>query len=131
MECQLVFSENDVDDDFTENGARYIVENVFEELDSPGEWYLNITNVKLSYFPYPDEKIDSISAFALVLPELIRFEGDPEYNRFIENISFRNIKFIYTNYDLPAGDVNDAQVSAEISAAISMKGTRRVDTHFS
>ena len=28
-------------DDFTENGARYIVENVFEGLDAPGEWYLN------------------------------------------------------------------------------------------
>ncbi|MHC4521122.1 MAG: hypothetical protein ACYTAS_21215, partial [Planctomycetota bacterium] len=28
-------------DDFSENGARYIVENVFEGLDEPGEWYLN------------------------------------------------------------------------------------------
>jgi hypothetical protein len=28
-------------DDFNEEGARYIVENVMEELDSPGEWYLD------------------------------------------------------------------------------------------
>jgi hypothetical protein len=27
-------------DDFTAEGARYVVENVFEGLDRPGEWYL-------------------------------------------------------------------------------------------
>ena len=38
-------------DDFTEDGARYIVENVFEGLDAPGEWYLNRHTGVLFYYP--------------------------------------------------------------------------------
>ncbi len=34
-------------------GDRYYVENVFEELDSPGEWYLNRQTGVLSYMPKP------------------------------------------------------------------------------
>ena len=29
-------------DDFTTNGARYYVGNVFEALDTPGQWYLHL-----------------------------------------------------------------------------------------
>ena len=39
-------------DDFTEDGARYIVENVFEGLDAPGEWYLNRRTGQLFYYPH-------------------------------------------------------------------------------
>ena len=111
-------------DDFTENGARYIIENVYEEIDTPGEWYLDRTSGKLTYFPYPDEQPDQISVYAPVLSELIRLEGDPENHKFVENITFRNLEFRYTNFELPKGNSNDNQGSASINAAISLKGAR-------
>jgi len=114
-------------DDFTENGARYIVENVYEELDAPGEWYLDRKTGKLSYYPFPDEQPGQMSVYAPVLPELIRFEGDPENQKFVENITFRNIEFRFTNFELPKGNSNDRQGSASVTSAITLKGARNCE----
>ena len=36
------------------HGARYCLENVFEALDTPGQWYLDRTEGKLYYYPRPE-----------------------------------------------------------------------------
>jgi|SRR5665648_77423 len=111
-------------DDFSENGARYIVENVFEELDAPGEWYLDRTTGKCYYYPFPNEKIEEAQIYAPVIDQLIRFEGDPEDQKLIENIHLKNLEFRYTNWELPAGNSNDSQGSAEVPAAVSLTGVQ-------
>jgi hypothetical protein len=111
-------------DDFSENGARYIVENVFEELDAPGEWYLDRKTGKCYYYPFPEEDITQAKIFAPVAPQLVRFEGDALNGKLIKNVHFKNLEFCYTSFELPDGNSNDRQGSASIPAAVSLNGTQ-------
>lgn len=111
-------------DDFSENGARYIVENVFEELDTAGEWYLDRSSGDCYYFPGEDEQPDDCRITAPVAPGLITMEGDPGRGEFVSNIHFRGLEFCYTNYILPPGNSNDQQGSASITSAVELKGAR-------
>lgn len=38
-----------------------MVENIFEELDAPGEWYYDKKEGWLYYYPLPDEKINELT----------------------------------------------------------------------
>ncbi len=111
-------------DDFSSDGARYIVENVYEGLDAPGEWYLNRKTGVLHYKPVPGEDMNTAEVFAPVIGEFIRFEGDARKRRYVENIRFEGLSFRYTNYHLPVGNSNDRQGSASIPAAVTMKAAR-------
>lgn len=111
-------------DDFTSDGARYIVENVFEGLDSPGEWYLNRHTGVLYYIPIEGEDMSKAEVMAPVLPYFIKCEGNPLTGNSVENLHFRNVTFQYTNFVLPEGDANDMQASVTIPAAITFSGVR-------
>ena len=111
-------------DDFTENGARYIVENVYEALDAPGEWYLDRVSGVLSYMPMADEDMSKAQVIAPLATSLLTFNGDPVKRRFVEYLNFRNLSFEYTNFQLPIGNANGAQGSASVPAAIQATGLR-------
>ena len=111
-------------DDFTSGGARYIVENVFEGLDQPGEWYLNRQSGVLYYKPMPSEDMATAEVVAPLAADFMRFEGDPVQRKFVEYINVKNLSFMYTNWDLPSGNSNDRQGSASVPAAISLAGAR-------
>lgn len=113
-------------DDFTADGARYIVENVYEGLDAPGEWYLNRKTGLLSYIPMPGEDMAAAEIIAPVAPALIHLQGHASENRYLEHIRFENIAFAYTNFYLPPGNSNDAQGSSSVPAAITLKGCRDI-----
>lgn len=71
------------------------VENIFEELDQPGEWFLDQQQGMLYYYPYPDQNIQQATVEASQLPELIRITGteiEP-----IKNITICNIDCIHTS----------------------------------
>ena len=109
-------------DDFTEGGARYIVENVYEGLDAPGEWYLDKQTGRLSYLPMPGEDPATAEIIAPVASAFIRFEGDPLDRRYVEHVAFRDLTFEHTNFELPPGNSNDRQGSASVPAAITLRG---------
>ncbi len=111
-------------DDFTENGARYVIENVYEALDAPGEWYLDRQTGLLSYMPMPGEDMRTAEVIAPVAPDLLRLNGDPEKQRFVDNLHFRGITFEYTNFQLPKGNSNSTQGSASVPAAVTATGLR-------
>ncbi|MBI5834227.1 MAG: right-handed parallel beta-helix repeat-containing protein [Armatimonadetes bacterium] len=54
-------------------GDRYFVENVFEELDAPGEWYLD--RAKGTVYFYPPRPLDQGDVVAPVLRDLITLQG--------------------------------------------------------
>jgi hypothetical protein len=109
-------------DDFTDAGARYIVENVLEGLDQPGEWYLNRKTGVLYYMPLNGEKLNEVTITAPYLREFVRMEGDAEKRERVQYINFINIAFEYSNWDLPPGNSNDRQGSTSVPAAITLKG---------
>lgn len=111
-------------DDFTENGARYVVDNVFEGLDQPGEWYLNRRTGVLYYLPKPGETLGQVEFVAPVAPALLELRGRPTQGQFVEHVAFRNIVFQYTNFSLPPGNSNDQQGSASVTAAVALVGAR-------
>jgi hypothetical protein len=109
-------------DGFADGGARYVVENVYEGLDRPGEWYLNRKTGVLSYLPMDGEEMDQVEVIAPVIAEFVRFEGEPIERRLVEQVHFRGLSFAYTNWELPPGNSNERQGSASVPACISMRG---------
>ncbi|KAA5825186.1 DUF1565 domain-containing protein [Algibacter amylolyticus] len=70
-----------------------MVENVFEELDSPGEWFLNKDTNKLYYWPSEGVNVNEDHIEVAVLKDLIQVVGsldNPVKNVTISNITFEN-----------------------------------------
>ncbi|MFA6473049.1 MAG: right-handed parallel beta-helix repeat-containing protein, partial [Candidatus Latescibacterota bacterium] len=111
-------------DDFKPEGARYIVENVYEGLDSPGEWYLDRTTGILTYFPKPGEDMRTAEVIAPYTTQLVDFRGEPEKLRPVEHITFRGITFMHANFDLPTNDAGDLQAANTVPGAIIARGMR-------
>ncbi|HZH94316.1 MAG TPA: right-handed parallel beta-helix repeat-containing protein [Flavisolibacter sp.] len=109
-------------DDFTKEGARYVVENVWEGLDTPGEWYLNKSTGMLYYYPPAGEDMTKAEVIAPVTKAFINIEGNALNNERVSYLNFENIRFSYTNFELPPGDANDYQGSVTIPAAIHVTG---------
>ena len=98
-------------------GNRYFIENVFEALDAPGEWFLDRSLGKLYYRP-KDDDFAKQGVFAPALDRLIAFRGDVEGGEegqaaageetaaadgksgFVEHIAFRGFTFMHTTYKL-------------------------------
>ena len=68
-------------------GNRYFVENALEELDAPGEWYLD-TAAKVVYFRPPDGQDPGANVSVPVLSNLISFQGAKNPDRFVSAVRF-------------------------------------------
>ncbi len=68
-----------------------MVENVLEELDTPGEWFFDKTNRKLYYWPEAGIDLNRSTFEAVVLKNLITVKGDEK--RPVKNISISGIRF--------------------------------------
>lgn len=55
-----------------------IVENIFEELDAPGEWFFNAAKRKLYYIPEPNTDLKTAKVEIVRLRHLIEFNGTKE-----------------------------------------------------
>ncbi len=111
-------------DDFTSRGARYVAENVFEALQQPGEWYLNQHTGVLYYIPKAGEDLNQAEVMAPVLPAFLHLQGDARNLKPVEYLTFRNLAFAYSRFELPAGNANNQQGSASVPAAITLAGAR-------
>ena len=113
-------------DDFTDNGARYVAENVFEGLTQPGQWYLNRKIGVLYYWPTANENMETAEVIAPVAPALLSIEGLPMERRYVEHLRFEGVRFAHTHWFLPPGNSNDDQGSSSVPAAVTLKGARFV-----
>ena len=90
--------------------TRYYIENVFEGLECPGQWYLDTHAGVLYYWPVDD--IENSEVIVPVLDQLVRFEGDIK-EQHIQYISICGLTFSDTSWTLPekgypdCGDVGD------------------------
>jgi len=84
-----------------ERQQRYYVENVFEALDEPGEWYLDRDTGTLYYYPLPGETMADAEVVAPALTStLVSFSGDASKGETIEYVHFRGISFLHSNANL-------------------------------
>ena len=75
----------------SKSGAEWFVENIFEELDSPGEWFLNFEGKNLFYYAngsLPSEGVGTL------LDEVILIEGSQLTP--VTNFTIANIRFAHT-----------------------------------
>jgi len=105
-------------------GPRYFVENVFEGLDSPGEWCLDRHTGILYYWPMPDERSDETEVVAPALDCLVRLEGDAGAGAFVEHVTFRGLTFMHGAAAFPEGGYGEAQSDVFVPAAIRGTGVR-------
>lgn len=110
---------------YWEKKQRYYVENVFEGLDTPGEWYLNRKTGILYYYPLPGENLETVEVIAPLLDvTLFNFNGRPEEEDFIEYIFLKGLSFQHTNAYLPEIMPNSSQAAFNQQAAIMASGLR-------
>ena len=71
-----------------------MVENIFEELDAPGEWYYDRSASVLYYYPLPGENPGDCTFEAARLKHLVELRGDMEHP--VKNIRMEGIAFTGT-----------------------------------
>ena len=100
---------------------RYYVENVFEALSEPGEWYLDRSTGRLYYIPMPNERLGNVSIVAPKLKwYLIKFLGEPNKGKYVEHIVLKGLTFQYTDWD----HVLSHQAAFLVPGAIYLKGAK-------
>lgn len=86
--------------------SRFFIENVFEELDAPHEWYLDRERGLLYYMPDSSTDMNSAEVEASHLESVIRFEGSQ--HRPVGHITVQGFRFAHTratyleNYEVPS-----------------------------
>lgn len=105
-------------------GHRYIMENVAEALETPGEWYLDRKTGVLTYLPLPGEDAAKAEVIAPRLGYLVSLRGDPAIGLAVENVIFRGLTFCHTNWNLPEQGYSFPQAEAALGAAIRAVGAR-------
>lgn len=86
---------------FPEPYARYRVENVFEGLDSPGEWYLDKNTGNLYFLPPAGGKVADMEVIAPALKRLVLLQGDTLNRKPVSFVSLSGFTFCET--DWPGG----------------------------
>ncbi|MCS7222703.1 MAG: right-handed parallel beta-helix repeat-containing protein [Anaerolineae bacterium] len=79
----------------------YYVEHAFEVLDMPGEWFLDRESGKLYYWPLPYEDLNQVQIIAPVLTQVMRMEGEPRKDGWVEYLVFRGLSFAHTEWYFP------------------------------
>ena len=84
--------------------ADYYLDNVFEALSEPGEWYLDREGGRLVYLPLPGEDPETTEVYAPRVLQLLRVVGDAERERYVEFIRFKGLTFQHTDWRHPGED---------------------------
>lgn len=115
---------------FNWGAPRYVIENYKGALDAPGEWFLDrgapTGSRTLFYKPRPGEKIQTAEVIAPLADKFLIFAGEPENGKWVENISFKGLKFRHAGRLLPAKGEGNHQASAGVEAQILADGARNL-----
>lgn len=113
------------DNSQSHTGTIYYLENAFEVLDSPGEWYLDKKSGNLYYMPLAGEFLNKVEVIVPRLPSLVALQGNPENRQFIEYLSFENLTFAHSEWDYANNSIVAFIQAAEgVPGAIYAQGVR-------
>jgi hypothetical protein len=115
----------------------WYVENVFEGLTRPGDWYLDRQAGLLYYRPLPGEKVEQLEFVAPVTKQWIHLEGDYKTGKLVEYLTFRGLSFQYSDGDLeksqdysyPQATIESPQypqAQAVLPAGVFARGARHI-----
>lgn len=113
--------------DFGRDGAAYVVENVFEALEKPGQWYLDRRAGKLYYLPLPGERPAKTEVIAPVLTAVLQIEGQPKNGRKVASVRFAGITFAHNEWTPPKAYAMSEQASRHVPGAVTLRHVRNCD----
>ena len=106
------------------NGMEWYVENIFEELDSPGEWFLDYDTYKLYLYPNSTLPTEVIGTNLNVLISVKGSQSNPVQNVTINDVTFAHTATTFlSDYEVPSG--GDWTVHRE--AALVVEGVEGVN----
>ncbi len=82
--------------------TRYYIENHVDLLDSPGEWYLDVNNEVLTYWPMVGETVENVTIVAPLATSLVVFAGSPEVDEYVRNIHLKGFTFSHCGWPIPS-----------------------------
>jgi hypothetical protein len=94
----------------------YWVENVFEALDTPGQWYLDRPRGVLHYLPRPGEALASAEIIASRLTQVIRVVGRADAP--VHDIRLEGLVLAHTEWQPPADYASSLQAGIEVPGAL-------------
>lgn len=106
--------------------ARYYVDNLFEALTEPGEWYLDRGTGRLTYLPLPEETLAHTRIVAPLVTTFVEVAGhaynrsgevaDPLGVRSVEGLGFEGLTFRHSDWYQPSAEMlpHDAEAAREI-----------------
>jgi hypothetical protein len=94
----------------------YWVENAFEALDTPGQWYLDRPGGVLYYLPRPGEDAASAGIIAPRLTRVLRVAG--QANAPVHDLHFEGLTFAHTEWQPPADYASSLQAGVEVPGAL-------------
>jgi|GEM_PF-1093909 len=109
-------------DDGGPAGALYVVDNVFEELNEPGQWYLDRGEGKLYYLSMPGETPEQTEVIAPALTEVVRIEGRAD--RSVESLAFEGLTFAHNEWELPKNMAGSEQAAVDVPGALVLRHAR-------
>ena len=104
-------------------GLPYLVENVREALDTPGQWYLDKSSGLLTYLPKAGEDPEKTEVIAPVLDHWLSLQGTAALP--IGGITFRGLRFAHTAWQTPPKGHSFPQAEADVPAAVRLLFARR------
>ncbi|MCY3018297.1 MAG: right-handed parallel beta-helix repeat-containing protein [Planctomycetota bacterium] len=104
-------------------GWRYIVENVYEALEKPGEWYLDRKSGVLTYIPMPGEDPEKAEVIAPRIETLVQLKGDAAKKQVVQHIHFVGLTFSHTNWKLAPEGYSFCQAEAALGGTVGAVGT--------
>jgi hypothetical protein len=79
-------------------GSSFYLENAFQLLDEPGEFYFNKSDGYIYYYPYKQDDLSLAETYVAKLSNLVKVSGENPRNK-IYNITFDNLDFRYGAWD--------------------------------
>ena len=96
--------------DLTDNRQPAYVENAFELLDTPGEWYLDRSAHTVYYMPRKGENLAHADVEMPALQQLVDGQGTAAAP--IHDIAFRDIQFSYATWLTPSSPEGFSEIQA-------------------
>jgi len=103
------------------NPARYWIENVFEHMDGPGQFYHDRVNHRLYFLPRFGDRPESAVVIAPRLDYLLCVEGEP-FGEKVHDVRFESLDFRHAEYAYPPGYPGPVQAAFTLPGAIALRG---------
>jgi len=100
----------------TKQPATYWVENVFEALDTAGQWYLDRPLGKLYYLPQSDEDMTTAEIIAPRLLRVVQVVGRP--GAAARDLRLEGLTFSHTEWQPPADYASSLQAGIDVPGAV-------------